>query len=314
MNSSFGVTGGGHFDSTDPINQATKRLHAAGITVVFSDGNSGTNADGDPPGASDCSTRMERAGAQLSGACKTNPYSVAPWVISAAGGRKDAAGDQTDQHLSSYSARGDPDPQTALSGEQIDYSPTLTAPGTNVRSVRDPTGDAQAVALTGEPDAIPPPPGGESFDAFYQPFTGTSMAAPALTGAVAVIQSAAKARLGRLLSPAEVEAVVTETARPIGGVDALWDFPCGAPALPACGEANPALGNTGEAYERWQVGAGYLDVAGAIARVRAMPARRASRRSQSRRSQSRRSPSRARLAGAMADAATADAIPSRSCR
>ena len=57
VNSSFGVSGGGHFDSTDPINQATKRLHAAGIVVVFSNGNSGTNADGDPPGASDCSTR-----------------------------------------------------------------------------------------------------------------------------------------------------------------------------------------------------------------------------------------------------------------
>ena len=50
VNSSFGVTGGGRFDSTDPINQATKRLHAAGITVVFSNGNSGTNAAGTPAG------------------------------------------------------------------------------------------------------------------------------------------------------------------------------------------------------------------------------------------------------------------------
>ena len=129
VNSSFGVTGGGRFDSTDPINQATKRLHAAGITVVFSNGNSGTNAAGTPPGASDCST----TGA--SDACKTNPYSVAPWVLSAAGGRKDVDGPRSAQQLSFYSARGDPDPQVALSGETIDYSPTLTAPGTNVRSV-----------------------------------------------------------------------------------------------------------------------------------------------------------------------------------
>ena len=82
------------------------------------------------------------------------------------------------------------------------------------------------MALTGEPGAIAPPPGGESFDAFYMPLTGTSMAAPALTGAVAVVQSAARARLGRLLTPAEVEQVVTGSAQPMTGTDGLWDFPC----------------------------------------------------------------------------------------
>ena len=63
--------------------------------------------------------------------------------MSAAGGRKDLAAPSAQQHLSLYSARGDDTPQEALSGETIDYSPTLTAPGTNVRSLRDPTGDAR---------------------------------------------------------------------------------------------------------------------------------------------------------------------------
>ena len=264
VNSSFGVPGGGRFDSADPINQATKRLHAAGIVVVFSNGNSGSNSEeANPPGASDCSPQAP------DGRCKPNPYSVAPWVMSAAGARKDLQAPSSEQHLSYYSARGDPDPQAALSGETIDYGPTLTAPGTNVRSARDPSGDAQAVALTGEPSALPPPSGGESFDGLYQPLTGTSMAAPALTGAVAVVQSAARARLGRLLSPAEVESVMTGSAQPMTGIDGFWDFPCG--DLFECGSATPPEGYTSEPYVRWQVGAGYLDVAAAVDAVQSMP-------------------------------------------
>jgi subtilisin family serine protease len=265
VNSSFGVTGGGRFDSTDPINQATKRLHAAGITVVFSNGNSGTNAAGTPPGASDCST----SGA--GDACKTNPYSVAPWVLSAAGGRKDVDGPRSAQPLSFYSARGDPDPQVAPSGETIDYSPTLTAPGTNVRSVLDPTATPNAaLTFANDPSAATPPPGKESLEAFYTPLTGTSMAAPALTGAVAVMQSAAKARLGRFLTPAEVEGIVTRNADAMTPVDALYDFPCGTPGTD-CGTAPDGLGLTGQPLEKWQNGAGYLDIPGAVAEVEAIP-------------------------------------------
>lgn len=274
VNSSFGEPGGARFDSADPVNQATKRLHDAGVTVVFSNGNSGANADRqDPPGASDCSTEDDGAGGRTAtdGACVTNPYSVAPWVMSAAGGRKDGAGGPGDQHLSFYSSRGDPDPRIALSGETIDYSPTITAPGTSVRSVRDPTGDAQANSITGEPAAVSPPPGAEAYEAFYMSLTGTSMAAPHVTGAVAVVQSAAKDHLGRLLSPAEVEDAIAGAAAPMTGTDGFWDYPCGGePELIECGSADPNQGYTGEVYERWQVGAGYLDVAGAVDAVLAM--------------------------------------------
>ena len=277
VNSSFGPSGGARFDSADPINQATKRLHDAGVVVVFSNGNSGRNTDNqDPPGASDCSTEVQGGdNVATAGVCKSNGYSVAPWVMSAAGGRKDGTGPPGEQHLSSYSSPGDPDPQVALSGETIDYSPTLTAPGTNVRSLRDPTGDAQTVALTGEPASLLPPPGGEGYEDSYVPLTGTSMAAPHLTGAVAVVQSAARARLGRLLTPDEVEAVMRASAQPMTGIDALWDYPCGellpGEELVACGDADPARGETGEVYERWLVGAGYLDVRAAVAAVQAMP-------------------------------------------
>ena len=192
--------------------------------------------------------------------------------MSAAGGRKDVDGPRSAQHLSGYSARGDPSPQTALSGETIDYSPTVTAPGTNVRSMRDPTAtDATVITVSNDPSALDPPPGGELYEPFYLPLTGTSMAAPALTGTVAVMQSAARARLGRFLAPAEVEGIVTSTADPIGGIDALWDFPCGTAGFPECGGTLDGLGYTGQPYERWQVGAGYLDVGGAVDAIEAIP-------------------------------------------
>ena len=66
---------------------------------------------------------------------------------------------------------------------------------------------------------------------------------------------------------------MTASAQPMTGIDALWDYPCGflvLGELVACGEPNPARGETGEVYERWLVGAGYLDVAAAVAEVRAM--------------------------------------------
>ena len=174
-----------------------------------------------------------------------------------------------EQHLSFYSARGDPDTQAALSGETIDYSPTLTAPGTNVRSLRDPTGRRPGRGPHRRAQRDRSTARRRGFDAFYMPLTGTSMAAPALTGAVAVVQSAARARLGRLLTPAEVEQVVTGSAQPMTGIDGLWDFPC--PDLIECGSADPNQGFTGQPYARWQVGAGYLDVAAAVDAVQAMP-------------------------------------------
>src|SRR6185295_9880567 len=49
------------FDPDEPINQATKAAHDAGITVVFAAGNAATEMS-------------------------INPYSVAPWVISVGNG------------------------------------------------------------------------------------------------------------------------------------------------------------------------------------------------------------------------------------
>ena len=63
-------------------------------------------------------------------------------------------------------------------------------------------------------------------------------------------------------------------AQPMTKKDLLWDWPCGAaPIFVGCGETtNGAAGLTGLPYQDWQVGAGGLDVTGALRQVDALGA------------------------------------------
>jgi serine protease AprX len=270
VNNSWGpVSDAVRFDGTDPINVASKAMDDAGLTVVFAAGNSGSGERENPPGASDCSSQPDGEGGRepSDGACKINTYSVAPWVVSVANGRKDEDGGAGAQHLNFSSSRGDPNPQQSLDGQTIDYVPTITAPGTNIRAARGSAGTTTPIACGGvaEPPACVPPPEAVQYEPFYMPLSGTSMASPHVAGAVAVLQTRAKAALGRRLTPAEVRSVLVGSATPMTGLDGLHDWPCGSPLFVSCGE--PIDGMTGKAYERWQVGAGYLNVTGALDRV-----------------------------------------------
>ena len=95
------------------------------------------------------------------------------------------------------------------------------------------------------------------------------MAAPHVTGAVAVIQSKALAKLGRRLSPAEVRDVLVRSAAPMTKADLFYDWPCDDVFFLPCG--SPSAGMTGEPYRSWQVGAGALDIRDALALVEPAP-------------------------------------------
>jgi serine protease AprX len=247
-------------DFTDVVPQATKKLHDAGVTVVFAAGNDGPGSNADrPPGASKC----DQAAA---GDCKMNIDSVEPWVISVAASRDDNDGGPGGQGLGSFSSRGDTQPETSLDGTpNVIYQPTIAAPGVNILSTRAPNtainaegcASAEVTACQNErPQDVP----------YYLPLSGTSMASPQVAGAVAVIQSAAKARLGRYLTPDEVKTLIQQSATPMTRTDGLWDWPCGNPGFIDCGTPEDGL-MTGQPYAAWHVGAGMLDVARAVSQI-----------------------------------------------
>jgi serine protease AprX len=194
VNNSWGSEGA--YDPGHPINEATKALHDAGVTVVFAAGNSG-------PGAN-----------------TLNPYSAAPWVISVAAGCKvgsawagpcaDASG--RDPVLAGFSSRGIPgDPNVR---------PDVTAPGALIVSGRASTG----LIMTGldAPDDLTTCAIAPNHLAFYTCASGTSMASPHVAGVVALLEQAS----GGTLTPAQALEALRATARPLPGY-AEWEVGAG---------------------------------------------------------------------------------------
>ncbi len=97
------------YDANDPVNVATRMLTKAGISVVFSAGNTGP------------------------GQYTLNPYAAAPWVIG-------VGATDTQARLASFSSRG------VFASPQ--FRPALVAPGVDVVSLRG-TGIANVTGATG---------------------------------------------------------------------------------------------------------------------------------------------------------------------
>jgi serine protease AprX len=155
------------YDENDPVNVATYMLYARGVNVVFSAGNAG-------PGMG-----------------TLNPYAAAPWVVSV--GALDERG-----RLADYSSRGE-------FGSR-NFRPTLSAPGTNVVSLR-----AAGTNLTGT-TALPTDAQGLSPSEipYYTTASGTSFSAPQVTGTIALMLEA-----DPTLSPARVRDILQRTATPL---------------------------------------------------------------------------------------------------
>ena len=166
ISNSWGTNG--KFRENDPINRASKLANDRGMTVVFAAGNEGPGKD------------------------TLNPYSVAPWVIGVAAGKKDG------RTLAGFSSRGVP-------GSNL-YHPTVTAPGVNIVSARASTG-ATINVLTAADDATYIPR--KEWLPYYTTASGTSMATPHVSGTVAPMEQA-KPTLG----PEAIKRIVVSTADP----------------------------------------------------------------------------------------------------
>jgi serine protease AprX len=165
------------FDPNDPINIASKKLHDAGLTVVFAAGN-----DTEP--------------------MTQNPYSVAPWVIGVASGTYAL----TRSDFSSGGVANDDSQAQPLQGTEVHqhftgtriglYHPDVTAPGTDIVSTGTPTGTI-----------VTESPGSDEATA-----SGTSMATPHVAGAAALLLQARPS-----LTPDQVAQVLQVTARQVRG-------------------------------------------------------------------------------------------------
>ena len=139
------------YDPNDPLNQASKAAHDAGITVVFAAGNDGHT-----------------------GSNVFNRYAWPSWVISTGGGTKTG-------QIDSYSSGGDAlhHPTVVSPGSYIASARALTGVATDANSTPFDLTDPN------NPRIVP-----VEWTQYYTVALGTSMAAPHLAGTVALMLEA----------------------------------------------------------------------------------------------------------------------------
>ncbi|MFA3793147.1 S8 family serine peptidase [Aliiglaciecola sp. SL4] len=204
ISNSFGNTGdvGTDFAPDDPTNIATKALADNGIITVFSAGNSGSGES-----------------------TITGNFKKAPWVITVAAGDKE--GNLAD--FSSRGVKGGEPKEVTVDGEVFTWEdrPTITAPGVDVISARASTSSLGGLSAQDDAEMIEP-----QNLAYYTVSSGTSMAAPHVSGIVSLILEADPTLTWR-----EVKSIVQLTATPMSG------------------------------YEPWEAGAGYINAHAAVKAV-----------------------------------------------
>jgi serine protease AprX len=170
----------------DPLTLAAKRAVDAGIVVVAAAGNRGQGPNG----------QSEYGGI-------TSPGN-APWVLTVGAASDMGTIDRDDDIVAWFSSRG----PAAIDRNS---KPDLVAPGVAIESTIEPTSAlfsaSATTALRGSARTSHEP---------YLTLTGTSMAAPVVTGAVALMLEANPA-----LTPNAVKAILQYTAETRKGVDHL---------------------------------------------------------------------------------------------
>jgi serine protease AprX len=192
------------FDPRDPVAVVTRAISDLGVVVVFAAGNSGySNAE-----------------------MSLNPFSQSPWVFSvAAGDLQYRRGNFSSNGLifdNSEGVQPGAGGHTVFLGDRIGiYHPDFTAPGVSISSSCTPLGAAIPGCL----------PNGNARA------SGTSMAAPHVAGAAAVLLQA-----NPKLTASQLRSALQASATPVYGAD-------------------------GNPLPFWQVGYGYVDLEAAVALV-----------------------------------------------
>jgi serine protease AprX len=171
---------------TDPLTLAAKRAVDAGVVVVAAAGNLGKNAQG----------RTQYGAITAPG--------NAPWVLTVGAYSHQGTVWRTDDVMAAYSSRGP-------SAVDFEAKPDLVAPGTGIVSLSDPTSTFYASKASYLFSG--------SRSTSYRPYlslSGTSMAAPVVTGSVALMMQANPS-----LTPNMVKAILQYTAQTYSGYDAL---------------------------------------------------------------------------------------------
>ena len=171
---------------TDPLTLAAKHVVDAGVVVVAAAGNMGKNAAGAP---------------QYGGIAAPGN---APWVITVGASSTNGTPNRADDTMAGFSSRGP-------TYKDWSAKPDLVAPGTGTVSLADPESafyTSKAQYLVAGSTSTPFTP--------YLSLSGTSMAAPVVTGTVALMMQANPA-----LTPNMVKAILQYTAQPYPGYDAL---------------------------------------------------------------------------------------------
>jgi serine protease AprX len=173
---------------TDPLTLAARRAVEAGLVVVSAAGNLGVAANG--------SVQYGGVGAPGN----------APWVIAVGASSHNGTSDRSDDTVAAFSSRGP-------SAIDFESKPDLVAPGVGIESLAEAGStlynQKPLMRLWGTvPTATEP----------YLSLSGTSMAAPVVSGTIALVLQANPA-----LTPNQVKAVLEFTAENRDGYDAFTE-------------------------------------------------------------------------------------------
>lgn len=184
----------------DPMCQAARRAFNAGIVVVASAGNKGKNSSGQKIYGGISSPGIE------------------PSVITVGATNTYGTDIRSDDTIATYSSRGPTRGWTLVNGvKKFDNltKPDLVAPGNRLIGAQSPNGSAPPTLVANYPTLAVSNSGAAKDRVMY--LSGTSMAAPQVAGAAAILLQA-----NSKLTPGLVKAILMYSAQPLQGFD-TWE-------------------------------------------------------------------------------------------